>query len=350
MMEATSLSEQSLIEKLDNLPEHTTRDFELKLTKIAETLEETEYSQLLLYLENRIASQTANQILFASFVILTIYARRMKNISQFREIVERFGEKFIDFPLYPHILSLLYKEIGTNDAIEQAVAFAREATQNLPNQVGVLHNYAEAVVHIKEHGFMVSQEELQEAYTYINRVVHLSPRYAKFHCTRGRILAALGKFNEAKEAIRKAIDMEESSKKDYAIRINDYLYHLSRVQTNEFSQVFSDKIALTEKSFDEAKDEIDQSISKLKSENLQMLGFFTAIISFTIGSFNILGDKNFLESALLILILSGALVLAFVGFGLLFQTKNQHPWRTVIISLLSLGVIVGSMAAYYFIN
>ncbi|MCM3244934.1 hypothetical protein M3598_19465 [Cytobacillus oceanisediminis] len=38
---------------------------------------------------------------------------------------------------------------------------------------------------------------------------------------------APGKFHEAKTAIRRAtIDMEESAKKDYAIRINDYLYHL----------------------------------------------------------------------------------------------------------------------------
>ncbi|WP_258756453.1 hypothetical protein [Cytobacillus firmus] len=223
-------------------------------------------------------------------------------------------------------------------------------SQKLPNQVGVLHNYAEAIIQAKENGLMISQEELQEANHIINRVIHLSPRYAKFYCTRGRILAAFGKFHEAKTAIRRAIDMEESTKKDYAIRINDYLYHLSRIQTNEFSQVFSEKIALTEKSFDEAKAEIDDSISKLKTENLQMLGFFTAIISFTIGSLNILGNKNFLESALLILILSGSLVLAFVGFGLLFQSKIQHPWRTVAISLLSLFTIAGSLAAYYFVS
>ncbi|AND42274.1 hypothetical protein A361_25025 [Cytobacillus oceanisediminis 2691] len=76
----------------------------------------------------------------------------MKNISHFKEIVDRFGERIIQYPLYPHILSLLYKEIGTAGAIEQAVAFAKDALQKLPNQVGVLHNYAEAIIHARENG------------------------------------------------------------------------------------------------------------------------------------------------------------------------------------------------------
>lgn len=349
-MEANALIQPTFAERFTGLPPHTTREYELKLTKVAETLSETEYNEWTLYLENSMNSEQNPSILFSIFVVLSTYARRMKNISHFKEIVDRFGERFIEYPLYPHILSLLYKEIGTAEAIEQAVTFAKEASQKLPNQVGVLHNYAEAIIHARENGMMITEEELQDAGQIINRVIHLTPRYAKFYCTRGRILAAMGRFSEAKEAIRRAIDMEESEKKDYAIRINDYLFHLNKVQTNEFSQVFSDKIAITEKSFDVAKLEIDQSISKLKSENLQMLGFFTAIISFTIGSLNILGNRDFLESALLILILSGSLVLAFVGFGLLFQTKIQHPWRTVSISLTSALVIIGSLIAYYFIK
>ncbi|MBU8731726.1 hypothetical protein KM915_16865 [Cytobacillus oceanisediminis] len=61
------------------------------------------------------------------------------------------------------------KEISKTEAIEQAVAFAKEASQKLPNQVGVLHIYAEGIIEAKESGLMISQEELQEANHIINR-------------------------------------------------------------------------------------------------------------------------------------------------------------------------------------
>ncbi|MGD6942456.1 tetratricopeptide repeat protein [Cytobacillus gottheilii] len=346
-----TLARPPLLQEMEVLPDHKTRDFELKLTKMAEGLEDSEYHELHTFLSQNIyTTAESKDILFSIFVLLATYARRMKNISQFKDLVEVYGEHFVDYPLYPHILSLLYKEIGTNEAIEQEMAFAREATQKLPNQVGVLHHYAEAVVNSREQGLAVSTQDLEEAYQTINRVVHLSPRYAKFHSTKGRVLAALGKYAEAKDAIRKAIDMEESTKKDYAIRINDYLYHLNRIQTNEFTDMFSEKITVTEKSLEESKVEVEESISKLKSENLQMLGFFTAIISFTIGSMNLLENRTFLESAFLILILSSSLVLAFVGFGFLFPVKKTNRRSTIWVSLAAVVTIIGSFLAYYFIK
>ncbi|MBU8731727.1 hypothetical protein KM915_16870 [Cytobacillus oceanisediminis] len=63
-------------------------------------MDEAEYMEWVLYLENNMNTEADTSNLFSIFVVLSTYTRRLKNISQFKEIVERFGEKFIEYPLY----------------------------------------------------------------------------------------------------------------------------------------------------------------------------------------------------------------------------------------------------------
>lgn len=350
-------------------------NFENELTKLAEQLDENGYKELTSFLTENINKTVQLQTSFAVFFLICTYERRMKNISKLEMIITKYEKYFKQLPLINHLKSLLFKEMETNEAIKKEIFYARIVANQLQDHPGVLHHYAEAIIHAKEIGLTISDKEIDDALEKVDEAITIFPEYAKYYCTKGRILAAKGEFQEAKENIRRAIDQESSNKKDYAIRINDYHFYLNHIKTIEFSSLLSEKIQLTEKELLESKTEINETISKLKSENLQMLGFFTAIISFTIGSINFIGDRSFLESALLILILASALVLAVAGFGLIFQHEklqkvqddtdkdtaennnyeqvkkhklDPHIKRTIIVSMISFVVIIGSIATYYY--
>ncbi|SFB19930.1 MULTISPECIES: hypothetical protein [unclassified Bacillus (in: firmicutes)] len=349
VLQAVQFNIDGFLQKLDHLPDYKEREYEVRLTNLSLELSVLDFKDLREWLNNKyLQIDNEDEKLFAVFNVLCSYSRRKKDTSVFKQVVEESGSRFVGYPLYPHILSLLYKEMGE---LERSIQSAKEATIELNNQVGVLHNYAEAIVHARENNLAISDEQIKEAFEIINRVTgRLDPFYAKFHCTRGRILAQLGQYTEAKKAILKAIDEEESSKSDYSIRINDYQYHLIRIQTSEFNKSFHGKLESTEKSLENQKKDIEKSMQNLKTENLQMLGFFVAIISFTIGSLNILEGKKFLESGLLILILMGSTVLAYIGFGMLFSVQVRNKLTTIIVSSLAVLVIIGAFSGYYLLK
>jgi tetratricopeptide (TPR) repeat protein len=341
------------IEFVEGLPEETTREYEVKLVAFGVHLTPSECEKLSLLLQHSYDEHVAvrnTNIRFAAFFALCNYYRRMKHITQFKDLVDAYGNEFRNNALYPHLVSILYKQFETLSGLEQSIIYAEEAVAHLPNQVGVLHNYAETIICVKEQGGHVTDEKLAEAYQTINKVIYLSKEYAKFYCTRGRILAALGKISEAKEAILQAIDKEDSTKPDYAIRISDYQYHLIRIQTIEFSKLLSSKVEATEENLNRTKLEVEQTLNKVKTENLQILGFFTAIISFTIGSINLLAKQSFIEAALLIIILTGALLLGYAGFSTLIQTKTANIKLTLLISLIGLLLIVGSFFGHHYLK
>jgi tetratricopeptide (TPR) repeat protein len=344
---------------INTLPDHRTREYEVGLTELAKKLSAHDFQELRDWLSAQyVVVRTENDTQFGVFIVLCTYSRRKKNTYVFKDIVEESDGRFVGYPLYPHILSLLYKEMSE---VERSIQSAKEASINLPNQIGVLHNYAEAIVQAKENSLYITDEQMNEALELINKVTgRRDPSNAKFHCTRGRILAQYGQFAEAKRSILKAIDLEDSSNSDYSIRINDYQYHLVRVQTIEFNRSFEGKLSefnrslegklsTTEQSLAEQKKDIDKSLHSIKAENLQMLGFFVAIISFTMGSLNILQGKKFLESGLLILILMGSTVLAYIGFGLLINIQVRKK-AMIIVSILALLVVIGAFSSYYLLG
>lgn len=59
----------------------------------------------------------------------------------------------------------------------------------------------------------------------VNKAIVLEPEYAKFYCTKARIVSIKHHFEEASDLILKAIDKEDSTKSDYALLIGNYQYY-----------------------------------------------------------------------------------------------------------------------------
>lgn len=94
-------------------------------------------------------------------------------------------------------------------------------------------------------------------------------------------------------------------------------------------------MAAFEKKLDEGLEEINSS----KISNLEFLGFFAALISFTIGSIGLTQSFEPLEAAKLIVVLAGALLFAFGGFTIIV-CRNTKEALTKAAPIIVMGIVV----------
>ena len=104
---------------------------------------------------------------------------------------------------------------------------AREDARQHRDNAGYLHLFAHLFVYTCEKSRGEMREQVRrEYYDDVERAVEdairLDPAYAKFYCTKARVVAQRGRYAEAYSLINKAVATESSARKDYALRLLDY--------------------------------------------------------------------------------------------------------------------------------
>lgn len=332
--------EITLEDFLTCLPNDTDRDFEIGLTELIVNVSNIQ-NELQSVLDR--SSQIDDQVLYPAFYGMCIYHRRMKDYTKLDNLIMTYNARFGDKPMYQHVFSLALKSKGGSENIFNAVLSAKSATRKVNDNAGVFHNYAEAVAVALEEGIITDFSYLEDATQNINIAMSLDPHYAKYYCTYGRILALQGDYSNSRAMIKRAIDMEDSGKRDYALRIGDYQHHLIGVAIKSNIKKFSNRVEDFEKKLYLAETRLGDATQKATSRHLEFLAFFAALIGFTVGSIQIAVEQPLEKAAQLILVLSGGLLLAFSGFSLVLHGSN-HFFRTLV--MFGLGVLIVALTLY----
>ncbi|MDJ0900246.1 MAG: hypothetical protein QNJ55_15690 [Xenococcus sp. MO_188.B8] len=321
--QVTKPSEKNdFIDLFKNSPNEDTREFEMLLTLLA--IENTNVFPLCQeILDDRNQDQ---KIRYAAFFTLCNYHRRYKNPSKYNDLLESHRNEFQSHSTYNHLYSMFLQQRNKNQDLIKAIYFAEESISKAPKHPGFLHNFSHAVVTAVEEGVIPSEQskdQLALAKKYLKSAIQIEPDYAKFYCTKGRLLAIQGFFVKAKGDIRIAIDKEDSLREDYALRITDYQSYLMRIQLQEVSKELGRKL----------KDTSNELLSELQSErrslnkrvdqervrSVEFLGFFTAVISLIIGGIQISQRQDIVESAQLMIVFTGTLLIAFSSLSFLLN-------------------------------
>ncbi|PSR33644.1 MAG: hypothetical protein C7B46_08520 [Sulfobacillus benefaciens] len=329
----------------DNDP--STREFEHRLTTIATHLTLNDVNALEERLLKESASPTMRYILF---YLLHIYYRRTHNYAPLKSLMDRYSQEFQQQPSFPHLLSLFYRQTDSVQANEQALEEAQLASQNCPRHAGVLNNFAEIVATLGERDQEISSHTLEEAMTAIQEAIVLDRSYPKFYCTKGRLMALSGDYDAARSLIQQAINLEDATESDYAVRLGDYQSYLLAVLIMKFkrdlhaevTQAHQD-IASHRHSIDETLTKqqaaLDSTLSSAQSSNLQFLGFFTALLSFVVGSTQILSHEPLAVAEHLIMTLGGVMLMVLVGFTMVMRPAGQS-WPKSYWAGLAVGVML----------
>ena len=331
-------SKEEMIHVFSTLPEDSNPDFTKKIIEYIAQAPIHVNENLLNILHNH----ENIEIRFSAFYSLVVYYRRYKLNSRLVPLVDEYGHQFSNKPLYLFTMSNIYRNEGGRNDIHLALQFAQNAIERVVDYPGYFNNYAEIVAYALEEGIKLENQQaaISKAFGYINKAIMINGKYAKYYCNLGRLQYSTGEFKEGKSNILKAIDLEDNSKKDYAIRIADYQYYLLKCQSTESLAKLTDTINDKMVEIQNTKDYIEESLENEKNKSLQSLVFFTAIITFIVSTIQIASKSDLNEAVSLILVMVGGLLISFGSFSVILKLDKKSIITTLIFVAVGIGIIL----------
>lgn len=232
---------QTIIEEIEEylkkLPSEMERDYEIGISKLAEKCISDDYiNALTKIMENNIDYS------YEAFVCLSILYRRNKDFELMKQLIDNHPE-FEKRISYNHIIVQYHVHSESFYDYDKLLEMAYNDTQTFSNNAGYFQAFCNAFATIceccnKEDSKKIVNEWYDKAVESINRAIELDPGYAKFYCTKGRILSFKNRFTESISLINQAVAKENSKRPDYELTILNYqmckMSVLLKQQENEF--------------------------------------------------------------------------------------------------------------------
>lgn len=354
---------EDLVEFFGNLPEETDRNWELQLTELVRSApERIDDIKGIIDAEISGTEHSQEDIKFAALFTYFTYHRHHENYDILNSLLRRH-ESFESHPMFPHLQALYQKRRNTPDSHQKAIDYGREAVQRVgTTHPGVTNSLATAILYPLEE----DKEELlddrridllDEAERNIQRAIDQSS-YPKFKATYGRILAMRGQYDDGINKIREAINDEDASQENYALRIGEYRKHEFRVFLEKYAEEIRNEQEEIRDTQAELDDELDRAIEQLESvrddsesrlrdlqaQTLQFLGFFATLLAVIISSIQIATSFTVTEAAGLILVLVGGLLIAFGGFSIILPVDEENKDSKTIVSI---GAVITTLSLLY---
>lgn len=213
---------QSLREFLVKVPAVGSRSHELMLTRFILGRDEADDRDAAL---GQLLYDSDSQIAYNAFYCLNILLRHNKDLLKLKILFDEHAPRFKSQPTFSHLWVQL--QVEGNEPVanpDELLLPAFENSQNFADNAGVVHVFPYAFISLYENpeSHVNPEKWLPLALETVDRAIALDPTYAKYYCTKGRILSANGQFAEAIRLFDYAINLEDSSLRDYVLRISDY--------------------------------------------------------------------------------------------------------------------------------
>lgn len=358
------LSEAEIRAKLLELPKEITRTFETTVVDYAVGWDLETPSKMLDELKVRNdLTPDEDKLAFALFCVLINAERRQKNRSNEEKLLNEFRAKFeSQHPFFRHceLLIMLYDgSMLTNKEKIKVLELAEKNKDALYENNGASHAFAEAVAKVYE-SLLYDEDEgvnnqelldmrsnyLADAEAAVEDAIRTNPDYAKYYCTRGRLRSLRGDNKRALQDIDRAIDLEDNKRSDYTIRINTYTRYVEQIKSRKQMINIEQTLEAKTKEYEVI---LETKEKEMLTKNMEFLGLFSGIVSFTIGSISIstqVGNMDVLSIAGLIIVLMGALMGVFAGFGIILHGLfNRKAVRNLLVLALGVLIIIGGV--YY---
>lgn len=284
---------------------------------------------------------------FKAFYVLFTYHHSKHDTTKCKHLVDETPDLAI-FPLWHYAYSTcLASELSNSEtdmhlAINEAEICIRKY-EELPgydrNYPGIYHNYSEIVYNALDREYQVDDVIFQSALQYIDRAMAINPMYAKYYYTKGRLLLAKKHYGEAKDLLQRAIDLEDSKKKDYSIRIAQYSDVLTRCKSEERLYRLERQLSNKLEEMNKQSAKINEELADQKKQTLELLGFFSGIISLIIVTTQALISINLKDAALILITFLGVLLVAFSYLGFMTLSRKDKIAVRVIFFILGVGIL-----------
>jgi len=332
----------SVEEYLNSLPEEGQSSFTKSITIYINDLTEKEEIDLLNILE----SSENEKVRFGAFYSLMVFFRRSKMYKKSEEIALKYAKDFTNKPLLQYQLSYIYRHRGGKNDLRIALQYADKSINIVQNNKnydedypGLYNNYAEIVAQILENEVELERNIVDKAFEYINKAIMINIDYAKYYFNLGKLQCYTNDFESAKINFIKAIDMEDSRSTGFAIRISEYQDYLMKCNTLQAITKLNNYVKVNVEDFSIIKKDILEEFKDAKKGILEFIAFFSAIITFIISSIQISTKLAVDEAVTLILVMLGALIVAFGAFRMILDYSKKSLYITIAFLIIGLIII-----------
>lgn len=385
------LSVEQIRQEFLNLPGEEYRQYEMAITGFArdwadfiiKRVKEEDLEPALMQLLPKPGQELTygteeEKIAFAAFAVAINYERLHKNPKEEGQLLETYREFFGKktgsgaSEKYEHVfffhLDVLYRmdlAAGNSDAfLMQLLVDSKINSINLSKNYGGHHAFAETAALVFENASAQLREQLdtapehwlEDAKTSAIKAIAQDEGYAKYYCTCARIQALCGELEDAIKNVNLAIALEKNTRTDYSIRIGQYSGYYQQFRAQQKLRVQEEAMA---SQMQEMKLAMEAQEKETMAKNMEFLGLFSGIVSFTIGSLTITGaiaEQSIKHAAGLIIVLMGALMSVFAAFGMILHgfhniTKDKKTqkfqrsfmYRHLVVFVLGLLVAAGGV-------
>ncbi|MFF5616563.1 hypothetical protein ACIPV3_01190 [Streptomyces albidoflavus] len=280
---------------------------------------------------------------FNAFYILLARHRRALDGGRFRTLYLRHAGRFSAVPMRAVLESdlALLDPMGPN--LPAALRHAVTAVTAYPDNLALVAHHARVLAEYGWSGAETSEDEVREALTQVERAVEISPDQPRYRAVRAQLAALLNDFDTALASIQRALDLEDSSRAGYAVRIVEF--HRIRAdivlrrETEQNRTTLRETAERLERSMEERVRRVaeetraheQKELTRLRSETLASLGLLAAVIAFIATGTQIAQDLPVREALRMLAGLAGMLTLVFTAFGAIFGIGR--PTRLILPAL-----------------
>lgn len=343
-------------EEFRHLPEEWERSYEKEIVRLSLSDREEAIRPVL---EEILRDETANEDLrYAAYCTLHSRYRRMRDHQKLKVLTAQYEEWFRNHPSAEHFSLLSYVDMGDRIDGESVLLRAEQSITLMRETAGSLHLLADLTARYYEENPQLLTAAPEQAKEWLGKAIRAveaaiaKDNYAKFHYTKARLLSLQGQHEQALKELEIAMDREDSGRADYAIRMATYMSEKIRIaamkREEDLRLSMQDYITQIEKKQDDAEKNIEAQMGKLSDstvKNLEFLGLFAGIISFTVGGISIVSGASafsFRGAAGLLIVLMGALLEVFCGFGVALHglgKEKEYRYRNLVVCGFGLAMI-----------
>ena len=222
-----SMTINDLATFFSSLESEEKRNYELDITNFTAKHLDKEMND---ELESIVFSDYPDNVRYAAFYSLNILYRRLRNYILLKKLFDRVGEEFKDHITYNHLYALYCMDSKSMYDYDEMMEMTYADALNFNDNAGFVHLFADFFATTMESGDISERNQFKDywwpkAKSAVDRAIELDPDYAKYYCTKARILAINKDYSSAEQFINMAEAYENSYRTDYAIRLNLYQYY-----------------------------------------------------------------------------------------------------------------------------
>ena len=321
--------------------EETSQPYHLEIRRLPsrpgmDTLSAKTFTEVLKEIAEDEEQRIEPKVRTAALATWMTFLLRWRDYKHFRDVFDTYHNIFQEFDsplksLYQGMRDL--SQVSSKGDRQQAVTSAKAAMKSMPHMPGALNLYTEAIAISGERGD-VTDEDLDQAMSAIEKAIDIDPEYAKYYANRARILALKNRYEESYRDIDKAMEMETSEYDEYLLRISHYESIRAFIQLEERSS----KIEQMKHEQERAQ----KQLTSMRGETLTLLGLLAAVIAFVVPSVQLMANLQSTEAGVLMTFMAGLLLVVFGAFMELIHPDTK--WRRKGLIVVGLGILLVALA------